>query len=111
MALAYGSFIQEVLTAADVDYPSFPYTSISSDKEFNPKTFSMMGYFWCDERRTYKFVPRGHIPRIVEEYDESDESEEEDQEENEEEGAGQAFEQHDSPPQADTHDYTNTAWV
>jgi hypothetical protein len=110
-ALAYGSFIQEVLTAANVNHPSFPYTSISSDKEFSTKTMSMMGYLWCNERRMYKFIRRGNVPAD----DDSDESEEqEDEEENEEEEARHNFDHNggdDSPPPVDTHDYSDSAWA
>jgi hypothetical protein len=112
-ALAYGSFIQEVLTAANVHHPPFPYTSISSDKEFSTKTMSMMGYLWCNERRKYKFVRRGYVPPRVD----SDESEEQDDEvENEEEEEEARHDAaynggDDSPSPVGTHDYSGSAWV
>ena len=97
-ALGYASLIQTLFNKSGINLSGIKFVSISPDQEFTQKTLSMMGYFWSDERKSYRFVRRGYIPTTVEESDESDESEEEDQEENEEEGAGQAFEQHDSPP-------------
>jgi hypothetical protein len=116
-ALAYGSFIQEVLTTANVSHPSFPLTSITPDKEFSTKTMSMMGYIWCKERKKYKFVRRGYVPPRAD----SDESEEQDDEvENEEEEEDEEEEARhdnahnggdDSPSPIGTYDYSGSAWV
>jgi hypothetical protein len=115
-ALAYGSFIQEVLTTANVSHPSFPLTSISPDKEFSTKTMSMMGYLWCKERKQYKFVRRANIP-VRDDSDESEEQEDEEGNEEEEEEARHDVGHNggvDSPSPIGHNggdDYSDSAWV
>jgi hypothetical protein len=116
-ALTYGSFIQEVLTSANVSHPSFALKSISPDKEFSTKTMSMMGYLWCKEQKKYKFVRRGYVsPRVdsdeSEEQDDEVEREQEDEEEEEEIRHNDAYIGGDaSPSPVGLHDHSGSAWV